>query len=184
MKAASKKEVILNTAENLFYQHGFHAVGVKSILNEVGVAPMTMYYHFKSKEVLIIEILKRREMRYFDFMEEVIDKKSDFNHYAKSLIKAHVDWMKTDGFNGCLFLRAKQEYEGVNEEITAMSRDHKTTLLNKIELDIKFFNAPKTLGTQLVLIMEGITSMAQILEMDEVEVSAFDLAKSMQADSE
>lgn len=183
MKAASKKEVILNTAEDLFYQHGFHAVGVKSILNEVGVAPMTMYYHFKSKEVLIIEILKRREIRYFDFMKEKTDGANSFTLYVELLIQAHVDWMKTDGFNGCLFLRAKQEYEGVNEEITAMSKDHKTTLLNKIECDIKLFDASKTIGTQLVLVLEGITSMAQILEMDEVEESAFDLAKNIQADN-
>ncbi|MDZ5783095.1 TetR/AcrR family transcriptional regulator [Marinococcus luteus] len=184
MKAASKKEVILNTAEDLFYQNGFHAVGVKSILNEVGVAPMTMYYHFKSKEVLIIEILKRREIRYFDFIKEKTNGANSFTVYAESLIQAHMDWMKTDGFNGCLFLRAKQEYEGVNEEITTMSKDHKTTLLNKIERETKSFNNSNMLGMKLFMILEGVTSMAQILEMEEIEKSAFNLAKNIQAVNE
>ncbi|GEK59852.1 TetR/AcrR family transcriptional regulator [Marinococcus halophilus] len=184
MRGVSKKEVILNTAENLFYQHGFHAVGVKSILNEVGVAPMTMYYHFHSKETLIVEILKRRELRYFDFLQKEIDRDNGLAAYAETLIKAHTDWMKTDGLNGCLFLRAKQEYEGVNEEIAALSKEHKKTLQQKIEQELKTFNSSKQAGTQLVMILEGITSTAQVMAMEEVEEAAFRIAKNMRADSQ
>ncbi len=33
MKKSQKKEDIINTAEKLFYQHSFHAIGVKNILD-------------------------------------------------------------------------------------------------------------------------------------------------------
>lgn len=180
MKKSPKREAILNTAEKLFYKHGFHATGVKSILDQAGVAPMTMYYHFQSKEDLVKEILIRREKEYFQSLESKINKENGINQYVDSLIKEHLNWIETDGFNGCLFLRAKQEYESVNEEISALSKEHKKTLLNKIKNDLQLFGASESFGMQLFIILEGLTSMAQILELEEVKKASKDLAISIQ----
>ncbi|SDK26972.1 TetR/AcrR family transcriptional regulator [Sediminibacillus albus] len=180
MKKSQKKEDIINTAEKLFYQHGFHAIGVKNILEQAGVATMTMYYHFKSKEDLIKEVLVQREKHYFQFLETKIDRGNDINQYVESIIKAHLDWIKTDDYNGCLFLRAKQEYEGVNDKISSVSREHKKRFLNKIENDLKLLHAEQSLSVQISIILEGITSMAQILELDKVKDTAIDLAKSIE----
>ncbi|MFB7641032.1 TetR/AcrR family transcriptional regulator [Peribacillus butanolivorans] len=180
MKKSQKKEDIINTAEKLFYQHGFHAIGVKKILEQAEVATMTMYYHFKSKEDLIKEILIQREKHYFQLLEANIDKENGINQYVDSLIKAHLDWIDTDGYNGCLFLRAKQEYEGVNEEIALLSREHKKRLLNKIKNDLKIFHGSESLSVQISIIIEGLTSMVQIIELDKVKDTAIYLAKSIQ----
>ncbi|WP_010651567.1 MULTISPECIES: TetR/AcrR family transcriptional regulator [Bacillaceae] len=179
MKKSQKRESILNTAEKLFYQHGFHAIGVKSILEQAGVAPMTMYYHFNSKEDLIKEILVRREHQYLQLIEDNVKREDGINSYINSLIKTHLDWIESDSFNGCLFLRAKQEYEGVNEEIASLSREHKKTLLSRIENDIDLFQIPRSLGVQLLIILEGLTSIAQIQTIDEVKEAANDLIKGI-----
>ena len=179
MKKSQKKESILNTAEKLFYQHGFHAIGVKSILKQAGVSPMTMYYHFNSKEELIKEILVRREDQYLQLIEDNVKREDGISLYIKSLIKIHLDWIETDSFNGCLFLRAKQEYEGVNEEITSLCREHKKTLLNIIENDLKLIHVPRSLGVQLLIILEGLTSIAQIQTIDEVKEAANGLIKGI-----
>ncbi|WP_080874458.1 TetR/AcrR family transcriptional regulator [Oceanobacillus timonensis] len=176
MKKSQKKEAIIQTAEKLFYEHGFHAVGVKSILNQAGVAPMTMYYHFQSKEELIKEILTQREKRYFRLLEDEFDKGSGIHSYIQSLINAHINWLKTAGFNGCLFLRAKQEYEGVNEEIVSLSKAHKRKLLEKMEKDLN----SKSLSVQISVMLEGLTSMDQILDLDELKDTAMELSKRMQ----
>lgn len=179
MKRSVKKEAILNSAETLFYQHGFHAVGVKSILDHAGVAPMTMYYHFKSKEEVIKEILMQRDERYLQIIEGTINKEEGINLYMESLFKAHIDWIETTGSNGCLFLRAKQEYEGVNEEIAALSKAHKQSFLNKIENDLKLFHAPKSLGMKIIITLEGLTAMIQITELNKVKETAAELMKNL-----
>ncbi|UOQ49356.1 TetR/AcrR family transcriptional regulator [Gracilibacillus caseinilyticus] len=178
MRQSPKKQAILDQAEELFYQHGFHAIGVKSILDKAGVAPMTMYYHFKSKEEVIKEILMRREVKYFQHLEEGVNKK-DLKAYLKSLLNTHISWLTIDGFNGCLFLRAKQEYDGINDEITELSTRHKQTLLKKVEEDLKIFDAPNSLSLQLLIILEGLTSMVQISDIEEVKRSAKDLLNSI-----
>lgn len=67
---SEKKKAILKTAERLFDKHGFHAVGMKQIIEEADVALMTVYNHFQSKEHLIVEVLKRREERYMASLKD------------------------------------------------------------------------------------------------------------------
>jgi AcrR family transcriptional regulator len=56
----SARTRILNTADQLFYQRGFHAVGVDEIVARSQVAKTTLYAHFKSKDVLIAAYLQRQ----------------------------------------------------------------------------------------------------------------------------
>jgi AcrR family transcriptional regulator len=50
------KERILRHATRLFYDEGF-STGIDTILKESKVAKMSLYHHFKSKEVLICSVL-------------------------------------------------------------------------------------------------------------------------------
>ena len=49
-----KREQLLSTAVDLFYREGYHATGIDRILAESGVAKMTLYKHFRSKDELIM----------------------------------------------------------------------------------------------------------------------------------
>ncbi|NWO04761.1 MAG: helix-turn-helix transcriptional regulator, partial [Alteromonadaceae bacterium] len=54
-----KRDLLLDTAEQLFYREGFHATGIDRIQAESGVAKTTMYKHFASKDALIEAVLER-----------------------------------------------------------------------------------------------------------------------------
>ena len=58
--ASSKRDQLIDTALTLFYRDGFHATGIDRILAESGVAKMTLYKHFKSKDELIEAALQTR----------------------------------------------------------------------------------------------------------------------------
>ena len=58
---ASGRERVLATAYELFSKHGTRAVGVDRIIAESGVAKMTLYRNFASKDELILAFLERRE---------------------------------------------------------------------------------------------------------------------------
>ncbi len=49
----SKRDAVLDTAERLFYNEGFHATGIDRLASEAGVVRMTLYNHFDSKDALI-----------------------------------------------------------------------------------------------------------------------------------
>jgi AcrR family transcriptional regulator len=55
-----KRDLLMDTAADLFYRDGYHAVGIDRILAEAGLAKMTLYHHFASKDELIVAVLERR----------------------------------------------------------------------------------------------------------------------------
>ena len=46
----SARDRILDTATELFYRDGYHAVGIDTIVEQSGVAKMTLYRHYPSKD--------------------------------------------------------------------------------------------------------------------------------------
>src|SRR5688500_12107719 len=64
------REKILDAAGHLFYQQGFRAVGIDTIIAEADVAKMTLYAHFPSKDDLIVAYLERSDAEGWKWMEE------------------------------------------------------------------------------------------------------------------
>ncbi|MCA9281267.1 MAG: helix-turn-helix transcriptional regulator [Phycisphaerales bacterium] len=61
-RASETRERLLDAAAMLFYEHGFHAIGLDAILEEVGVTKTTFYNHFASKDELIVAVLLDRSL--------------------------------------------------------------------------------------------------------------------------
>ena len=55
-----KRDHLVETAFRLFYRDGYRAVGIDTLLAEAGVAKMTLYNHFASKEDLYTAIIDQR----------------------------------------------------------------------------------------------------------------------------
>ena len=58
-KDSEARERILTTAYGLFCRHGIGSVGVDTIIDQSGVAKMTLYRHFRSKDDLVLAVLER-----------------------------------------------------------------------------------------------------------------------------
>ncbi len=58
-EAEERKNEILDVAERLFGTKGFDGTSTTDILNEIGIARGTLYYHFKSKEDILDAMIAR-----------------------------------------------------------------------------------------------------------------------------
>lgn len=58
-EAEERKNEILDVAERLFGTKGFDGTSTTDILNEIGIARGTLYYHFKSKEDILDAMIDR-----------------------------------------------------------------------------------------------------------------------------
>lgn len=61
------QEKILNVAAELFYEKGLQAVGVDEIVLQAGIAKMTLYKYFFSKDQLILAVMQRNEEQWWDW---------------------------------------------------------------------------------------------------------------------
>lgn len=135
---------------------------------------MTLYNHFDSKEDLILEVLKRREEKYFSILKSSVSNSK--SSIVCSLSEAHSAWIRKQGMNGCMFLRAKEEFSSNDGyEIVQYVNEHKRSLLNFFEeLGLDYSEA-----TQLVLLFEGATALAETLNVDDVVKAFIHSIKSM-----
>src|SRR6059058_3217514 len=55
------RERLVAAAIELFYRHGFNAVGIDRVIAEAGVTKTTFYKHFESKDELMVAAVQRRD---------------------------------------------------------------------------------------------------------------------------
>ena len=60
VSGAETRELLMDTAEDLFAQLGVDAVSIRSINSAAGLAPAAVHYHFGTKDRLLREIVRRR----------------------------------------------------------------------------------------------------------------------------
>src|SRR5262245_2974593 len=109
-ETSEARKRILETADRLFYQDGIRAVGIDRIIAEAGVAKMSLYKHFPSKDDLILAVLKFREEGVLEFFRSAMER---HGKKAKSLLRAFFgalkDFFEVAGLGGCLFWQAACE---------------------------------------------------------------------------
>lgn len=71
-EAEERKEEILDAAEKLFGTKGFDHTSTNDILEAVGIARGTLYYHFKSKEEILDSVIERISNRLMSDAGKVI----------------------------------------------------------------------------------------------------------------
>ena len=75
--ASRRRDHLVDIALDLFSRDGFHATGIDKILAESGVAKMTLYKHFRSKDELILAALRRRDERFRNWFMRTVERRAD-----------------------------------------------------------------------------------------------------------
>lgn len=75
-EAAERKNEILDAANELFGQRGFDGTSTNDILERVGIARGTLYYHFKSKEEIMNALIERIGSRIVEAAQRIASDKS------------------------------------------------------------------------------------------------------------
>lgn len=105
-------ERILFVATELFYTHGFNAVGLDQILAEADLTKTTFYNHFESKDDLVEQAIQLRDKWETEAFMKAVHAKGGYD--PKSLLLAVFDvmheWFTGKEFRGCLFLMAVTDY--------------------------------------------------------------------------
>ncbi|MGW6334033.1 TetR/AcrR family transcriptional regulator [Nocardia rhamnosiphila] len=99
---------ILDTAGELFYARGIHAVGVDTIAAESGVTKRTLYDRFGSKDGLLVTYLEDRDRRWRARIDTHLAAEND--PIRRLLVPFDVlpEWLPTNS-RGCGFINAFAE---------------------------------------------------------------------------
>src|ERR1700739_142403 len=73
-ETSEARQRILETADRLFYREGLRAVGIDRIIAEAGVAKMSLYKFFPSKDEFILAVLKYRDASLAEFLAQALER--------------------------------------------------------------------------------------------------------------
>ena len=106
---SSARDRILETAARLFYRDGFRATGIDRIIAESGVAKMSLYRHFASKDALIAAFLDWRHDFWMHWFVEAVEARFAKRPGLFTIADALGEWFAQEDYRGCSFINVVAE---------------------------------------------------------------------------
>ena len=153
---------LMAAAQILFGKKGFHATGINSILALAGVARMTLYHHFATKDELITAVLRLKSRKVLLWLEEEVSRRAGDAKPAKidALFDAYGDWFEEQNFKGCLFNKAALEFPDPGHPAHKAAATHTRKLFGFIE---RITPASASYNAEhLLLLLEGALTIAAL----------------------
>jgi AcrR family transcriptional regulator len=162
----SARDRILSTALRLFYRDGIRATGIDRIIAESGVAKMSFYRHFPSKNDLVRAFLEARHEIWMAKFRGAVERRFAAEGFA-AVAGALSDWFAEADFRGCAFINTVAEAGtefpqavGHKRELEAYVRE----LAERLSLP-----SPSGIAAKAMIVIEGAIVRAQMGETGGLE---------------
>lgn len=104
------RDRILESAYDLFSTRGVEKTGISAIVARAGVAKMSLYQHFRSKDDLVIAFLKLREQRFTNGWQNEVRRRETSPHARLlAIFDVFDEWFRKSDFEGCSFINVLLE---------------------------------------------------------------------------
>ena len=133
--AKSGRERILEAAYPLFSRSGIRAVGVDTIVEAAGVAKMTLYRNFPSKDDLAVAFLALREERWTHawLRNEISQRAEAPAERLLAIFDVFGEWFARDDFEGCSFINILLEQDTLDDPVREASVQHLANIRELIQ---------------------------------------------------
>ena len=109
---SSARDRLLTAAAECFYDHGVNGTGIDTITAAAGVAKMSLYNNFASKDDLVLAYLQARHEEWLALYRRRLVAAGDARQRVGAVFEAYVDHAEMayhHGFRGCGLLNAAAE---------------------------------------------------------------------------
>jgi AcrR family transcriptional regulator len=140
-------------------------VGIDRIIAEAGVAKMTLYTYFPSKDDLIVAVLQYREAQVLAFFRAAMARHAArTTDLLRAFFAALKEWFESPGFRGCAFQNAAVELADPDHAGTQFVRHHKRRFANLLRgvVEESVGTGAATLAPAIALLVEGAIVTAVI----------------------
>ncbi|MFP3914314.1 MAG: TetR/AcrR family transcriptional regulator [Actinomycetota bacterium] len=148
---------LLQAADRLFYQEGIRTTGIDHLVAEAGVAKMTLYNQFGSKDGLVAAYLRARHDDWLRRLDTHLGKASSPIEEILAVFDAYIESASQPGHRGCAFLNAAAELPDRDHPARAVVAEDKESVrsLLREKAEAADLPDPGELAEQLFLLLEG-----------------------------
>ena len=158
------RDKVFAVAADFFYRRGIHAVGVEEIVRAAGVAKISLYRNFASKDELVVTYLDERGKAFLRQWDEAFDRYRDDPHAQLRAIMTYLaDRTTRDGYRGCPFINFCAEFPDPDHPGRRVARATKQALRDRFERIASALKVsePRKLADALLLLVEGAYAISQ-----------------------
>jgi len=134
-------------------------VGVDTIIAEAGVAKMSFYHHYKSKDLLVEEYIRRRDGWWRKWLQTTVERlASDPREQTLAIFDALAQRFSNPEYRGCAFINVLAELGNEPEHPAYQAAlEHKQQVLAYIQglMEAAGVADPPYLARQFMLLLDG-----------------------------
>lgn len=158
------RERIVDAAQTLFLEQGITRVTVDAIAAEAGSTKMTLYRHFETKDVLVLEWLRLLTGQYSAVLDALAEQFAD--QPARQLL-GFAEFIASDvdsvGYRGCPFTNSLAELPEPEHPARRLIEAHKQRQFERLQALCEQAGLldPHSVARELTLLLEGAQVVAQ-----------------------
>ncbi len=171
------EEEVLDKAMHIFWKNGYEATSMRALEKGMGINQFSIYANFKSKNHLLIEVLKHYQNKvYIGLLSELEHSNGGLTEIKRFLYR-FVDFVKVDNkANGCLLTNTRLELHQKNKKVEVVI----TTFLERVGLifekvirnarakgEIKATSNIKVYVHYLMGVLQGVAASAKFFNKKE-----------------
>jgi AcrR family transcriptional regulator len=173
------QDKILQTAEQLIYTNGIHAMGMDLLVRTSGVARKSIYRYYATKEDVAVNALSARDVRWMNWFRTETDKATSPEARILEMFTVLKGWFESEGFRGCAFINTAGEIGDAEDPIRQLAKAHKQKLFDyALELAQQLnIEQPEALAKQLLILIDGAITLALVMGDHSAADNARDMAQ-------
>ena len=160
------RDKVFDTAADLFYRKGIRAVGVESIVQQAGVAKISLYRSFPSKDDLVVAYLENRNASFWAQWDQAFAKyQGDPRAQLHAIMTYLARRTSQPGYRGCPFINYCAEFPEMPNPGRKVAEANKREMRRRFVAIAEALKArdPKQLADGLLLLIEGAYAVSQTL---------------------
>jgi AcrR family transcriptional regulator len=133
MSRQQREQLVLDTAERLFYARGIRAVGMDELVRETGLSKMSVYRLFPTKDALVGAYLRRTSAAVLDMIDSAVAAHAG---NPRAALHAMFDLVERDtgraDFRGAAFQNASVEFHEYDHPARVATRQHERAVYQRL----------------------------------------------------
>ncbi len=179
-RSQKTRERILDTASRLFYQQGIRAVGVDMIVEEAGIAKMTLYNHFRSKDELVAAYMEGQKEYWLNWTRQAATGNTPTEKILALFDNVEL-LLKSPDFRGCPFLNGCAEFPDTTHPVREIMVSYSGEIhrfFQELARDTGCENY-ESLGSTLLYLIEGALVFGNLMGQTSPIVNAREIASEL-----
>jgi AcrR family transcriptional regulator len=158
------RQRLVETAARLFYERGLPNIGINEVTDRAGVARMTLYNNFASKEVLALAAFEHQAEARRRMIDAHLGKAATPAAGVAALFDVAEVLAAQPRFKGCAFINVALQVADPGGRLHALALDHKLWVRGKFQglAELARARLPQRLAQQLLALWDGAIVEAYI----------------------